>query len=59
MKGWRWPRTEVRLPQTHSTGGEEEGAGLCLVVLSARTRGSGHRLEPREFCVSVRKSCVL
>lgn len=36
-------------------GSQEDGARLCLVVPSAGQRGTGHRLEPREFHLNVRK----
>ena len=37
-----------------------DGAGLCFEVLSTKTRGTGHRLEPREFQMHMRKkSCAV
>lgn len=32
------------------------GAGLCSVVHSNGTRGTGYRLEPREFCMDTKKN---
>lgn len=39
--------------------GQEDGAGLRSVVLSTRTRGTGHRPEPMGFCMDIRKNSML
>lgn len=37
-----------------------DGARLCLLVPSARTRGTRYRLKPREFCTDIRnKFCAV
>jgi len=37
----------------------EDEAGLHLVVPNAWTRGTGHKLELREFHLNMRKKCFL
>ena len=39
-------------------GTQEDGAEICLVLPRARVRGTEHRLQPREFCLSRRNPKV-
>jgi len=36
-------------------GCEEEGAKLSSVVPSDRTKGNGHKLKPKRFCLNIGK----
>jgi len=50
-------RGDLRNASKYLQGGcQEDGAKLFPVVPSDRTRGSGHKLKHRKFCVNMRKN---
>lgn len=61
MEGWEHQTYEERLRGDHINihkylkWGKEGGARLSLVVLSDRTRSSGHELKNKRFCLNIRK----
>jgi len=50
-------RGDLRNASKFLQGGcQEDGARLFPVVPSDRTRGNGHKLKPRKFCLNMRKN---
>jgi len=51
-------RGDLRNASKYLQGGcQEDGARLCPVVPSDRTRGNGHKLKQRKFQLNMRKNC--
>jgi len=49
-------RGDLRNAYKYLQGGCQDGARLFPVVSSDRTRGNGHKLKQRKFCLTMRKN---